>query len=43
MIKSSEMDDGASDKVARGIENERNLSAIKIARWSTRVDIIALA
>ena len=39
LIKSSEGDAGASDKTVRGIRSGRELSVVKIAKQSTRVDI----
>ena len=42
MIKLSEGDAGASDKVAPGIISGRGLSAVKIARRRTHVIIGAL-
>ena len=43
LIKLSEWDTGESDKAVRGIGSGRDLPAVKIARWSTRVDIGMLA
>jgi hypothetical protein len=43
LIKSSEGDAGASDKVTQGTESERGMSKVKIARWITYVDIGKLA
>ena len=43
LIKSSERDVGASDKITRGIGSERDIPVIRIARRSIRVDIRELA